>query len=111
MKVIYGLLILMIAGCGSNEKKETRTPFMNTQPFVKGVYGNPATLLNAGYRFDSLGMNAVFVRSQSLNPQFYKTALDQGCQVYLEFPTLNGKPYLDDHPEAWPINEKGKKAP
>jgi hypothetical protein len=80
-------------------------------PFIKGVYGNPATLLKAGYRFDSLGMNAVFVRSQSLNQDFYTAARDQNCQVFMEFPTLNGKPYLNDHPEAWPINEKGDQAP
>jgi len=80
------------------------------QPFIKGVYGNPATLLKAGYRFDSLGMNAVFVRSISLNADFFSTAKKQGCKVFVEFPTLNGKDYLKDHPEAWPINEKGMKA-
>ncbi|HEX5668494.1 MAG TPA: hypothetical protein VFX73_06795 [Chitinophagaceae bacterium] len=80
------------------------------QPFIKGVYGNPATLLKAGYRFDSLGMNAVFVRSISLNADFFSTAKKQGCRVFVEFPTLNGKDYLKDHPEAWPINEKGLKA-
>ncbi|MCH6199966.1 hypothetical protein MMU07_10255 [Aquiflexum sp. LQ15W] len=81
-----------------------------TQPFIKGVYGNPATLLDAGYRFDSLGMNAVFVRSISLNREFYNTARQQGAKVFVEFPTLNGKEYLQDHPEAWPITDKGKKA-
>lgn len=79
--------------------------------FVKGVYGNPATLLDAGYSFDSLGMNAVFVRSISLNRVFYETARQQGCQVFVEFPTLNGKNFLEDHPEAWPINEKGEREP
>jgi hypothetical protein len=81
-----------------------------SQPFMKGVYGNPATLLDAGYRFDSLGMNAVFVRSISLNNDFFKTAKEQDVKVFVEFPTLNGKEYLQDHPEAWPITEKGEKA-
>lgn len=80
------------------------------QGFIKGVYGNPASLLKAGYRFDSLGMNAVFVRSISLNPEFFSTAKAQGCKVYVEFPTLYGKDYLEDHPDAWPINERGEKA-
>ena len=80
-------------------------------PFIKGVYGNPGTLLDAGYSFDSLGMNAVFVRSISLNREFYDTARKQGCRVYVEFPTLNGKNYLKNNPEAWPINEKGEKEP
>lgn len=80
-------------------------------PFIKGVYGNPGTLLDAGYSFDSLGMNAVFVRSISLNREFFDTAREQGCRVYVEFPTLNGRNYLGDNPQAWPINEKGEKAP
>ena len=80
-------------------------------PFIKGVYGNPGTLLDAGYSFDSLGMNAVFVRSISLNREFYDNAREQGCKVFVEFPTLIGRNYLQDHPEAWPINEKGEQSP
>jgi hypothetical protein len=81
------------------------------QPFTRGVYGNPGRLLDAGYSFDSLGMNAVFVRSVSLNREFYNAARQQGCRVYVEFPTLNGRNYLQDNPEAWPINEKGEQSP
>lgn len=83
----------------------------DTLPFIKGVYGNPGTLLDAGYSFDSLEMNAVFVRSHSLNQEFFDAAKEQGCRVYVEFPTLNGKNYLQDHPEAWPVNEKGEQSP
>lgn len=79
--------------------------------FIKGVYGNPATLLKAGYRFDSLGMNAVFVRSISLNQEFYNTAKEQGVKIFVEFPTLNGKEYLQENTNAWPINENGEKEP
>ncbi|MCL6258332.1 hypothetical protein M3O96_04490 [Aquiflexum sp. TKW24L] len=85
-------------------------PAEQKQTFIKGVYGNPATLLDAGYRFDSLGMNAVFVRSISLNREFFDIATQQGAKVFVEFPTLNGKDYLKDHPEAWPITETGEKA-
>ncbi|MFP4365984.1 MAG: hypothetical protein ACLFQA_02710 [Bacteroidales bacterium] len=60
----------------------------DTLPFIKGVYGNPGTLLDAGYSFDSLEMNAVFVRSHSLNQKFLDAAREQGCGVYVEFPTL-----------------------
>ena len=80
-------------------------------PFIKGVYGNPGTLLDAGYSFDSLGMNAVFVRSISLNREFFETAREQGCRVYVEFPTLLGRDYLRDNPDAWPIDEKGEQSP
>jgi hypothetical protein len=33
----------------------------------------------------------------------------EGLAVYAEFATLNGKNYVDKHPEAWAINEKGEK--
>lgn len=102
---ILVLLMLFLNSC-------TKTPIeAENKAFIKGVYGNPATLLKAGYRFDSLGMNAVFIRSFSLNPEFYKTAKEQGVKVFVEFPTLNGKEYLQDHPDAWPINEKGEEEP
>lgn len=80
-------------------------------PFIKGVYGNPGTLLEAGHSFDSLGMNAVFIRSISLNREFYDKAREQGCMVFVEFPTLLGRIYLQDNPEAWPVNEKGEQSP
>lgn len=78
--------------------------------FVKGIYGNPERILEAGYAFDDLGVNAVFVRRSSLNQAFYQQAKVQGCRVFVEFPTLNGKGYIEEHPEAWPINEKGEQA-
>lgn len=81
------------------------------QPFIKGVYGNPGSLLKAGYAFDSLGMNAVFVRSISLNRAFYDTTRFQGCKVFVEFPTLIGRGYVDAHPDAWPVDEKGEQSP
>ncbi len=105
-KILMVLMVWIgIAACSPSEAE------MNQKLFIKGIYGNPATLLDAGYRFDSLGVNAVFVRSQSLNRDFYNIAREQNCQVFLEFPTLNGKPYLDNHPEAWPINENGERSP
>lgn len=80
-------------------------------PFTKGVYGDPQPLLRTAGTFGSLGINAIFVRSTSLNDELFKTAKMEGVRVYVEFPTLNGKEYLEDHPEAWPINEKGEQAP
>lgn len=109
MKSISAFLIILISIATLSCQTPNQT---NEGPeFIKGVYGNPATLLKAGYRFDSLGMNAVFVRSISLNQEFYKTAMEQGVKVFVEFPTLNGKEYLQDHPDAWPINEKGEEEP
>lgn len=79
--------------------------------FTKGVYGNPQALLDHGHTFRSLGINALFVRSSSLTGDLYQAARKEGVRVYVEFPTLKGDEYLVNHPEAWPINEKGKRAP
>jgi hypothetical protein len=106
MRIIPIFLFLAVfSACSPSGEKN------DPQPFIRGVYGNPGTLLDAGYSFDSLGMNAVFVRSISLNREFFDLARQQGCRVYVEFPTLNGRNYLQDHPEAWPINEKGEQSP
>lgn len=105
LKTAIAILLFFLFSCSIPKGTRSRTDF------VKGVYGNPGTLLKAGYRFDSLGMNAVFVRSGSLTPAFFATAKEQGCQVFVEFPTLNGSGYLKAHPEAWPINEKGERSP
>ncbi len=105
MRIIAILIFAAsILSCSTNAEDQGVTPL------TKGVYGNPGTLLEAGYSFDSLGMNAVFVRSVSLNREFFDNAKSQGCKVYVEFPTLLGRNYLQDNPEAWPINEKGEEA-
>jgi hypothetical protein len=101
---MYVMAFFLLMSCGAGKEEEKA-------PFIKGVYGNPGTLLHAGYNFDSLGMNAVFVRSVSLNQEFYASARAQGCKVFVEFPTLLGKDYLGHHPEAWPINELGERSP
>jgi len=79
--------------------------------FTKGVYGDPAVFLENGQTFQSLGINSLFVRSSSLTQELIDAARKENVRVYVEFPTLNGKDYLVDHPEAWPINEKGARAP
>jgi hypothetical protein len=83
---------------------------MDRLPFTKGVYGDPVALLKNGMSFQSLGINAIFIRSASLDDEIYQAAKEEQVRVYVEFPTLNGKDYLVDHPEAWPINEKGERA-
>lgn len=96
------IFLLIHFGAFSQQAKENA--------FVKGIYGNPERILKAGYDFEDLGVNAVFVRRSSLNQGFYTQAKSQGCRVFVEFPTLNGKGYVEEHPEAWPINEMGEQA-
>ena len=78
-------------------------------PFTKGVYGDPEAFIKNGMSYQSLGINAIFVRSVSLTDELFRRAKDAGIRIYVEFPTLNGKDYVGDHPEAWPINENGER--
>lgn len=78
-------------------------------PIIKGIYGSPAPFWEKGYTLKDLGVNSIFVHSGSLTPDMVKRAKSEGAMVYAEFATLNGKNYVEEHPEAWAINEKGEK--
>ncbi len=76
---------------------------------IKGVYGNPEPLWDKGFKLNALGVNAIFVHSGSIDRDMVNRARSEGAMVYAEFATLNGKNYVETHPEAWAINEKGEK--
>lgn len=102
--IVTLLLILCICACDSRMN--------NTEKIViKGVYGDPGTLLKAGYTFKELGVNAIFVRSYSLNDELYNAAREQGCKVFVEFPVLLGKQFLDNNLQCQPIETTGEPSP
>jgi len=106
------LPLVLIALVGILSCQESQSTVQTAErTFIKGVYGNPGSLLEAGYAFDELGLNAIFVRSISLNDDLYETAKNQDVEVYVEFPTLLGRNYVEENPEAWPIDETGNQAP
>jgi len=78
-------------------------------PEIKGIYGNPQPLWDKGYRLDETGINAIFVHSGSIQAEMMERARSEGVKVFAEFATLNGKNYVDDHPEAWAVNAKGER--
>ncbi len=84
--------------------------FSQSSSKVRGIYGNPDPFWSRGYDLSQLGINAVFVHSGSINQQMIDKLQSQGIKIYAEFATLNGKNYVEDHPDAWPINENGQKA-
>lgn len=102
--IVTLLLILCICACNSRMN--------NTEKIViKGVYGDPGTLLKSGYTFKELGVNAIFVRSYSLNDELYNAAREQGCKVFVEFPVLLGKQFLDNNLQCQPIETTGEPSP
>ncbi|MEX0324118.1 MAG: hypothetical protein AB3N63_18310 [Puniceicoccaceae bacterium] len=78
-------------------------------PVIKGIYGSPKPFWDSGVVLSEQGVNAIFMRGQSIKPELYEKARADGLFVFAEFATLNGKNYVDKHPEAWAINELGEK--
>ena len=97
----YALLCLII---GTSCMQQSPDPVE-----IRGVYGNPGPLWDKGFKLSDLGVNSIFVHSGSINQEMIDRARADGLKVYAEFATLNGKNYVDTHPEAWAINEKGEK--
>src|SRR5680860_1014996 len=78
-------------------------------PIIHGIYGNPAAFWEKGWNLSELGVNAIFVRSHSIDSALIAKAEQDQVQVFAEFATLNGKNYVEDHPEAWAINQHGER--
>jgi hypothetical protein len=78
---------------------------------IRGIYSSPAPFWAAGGRLDEYGVNAVFVHAGSITREMAARVRAEGARLFAEFPTLNGKGYVERHPEAWPMNEKGEQAP
>ena len=78
---------------------------------IRGIYGSPEAFWKKNVQVSQLGVNAVFVHSGSIKEEMMTKAKAEGLMVFAEFATLNGKSYVDSHPEAWPIDKVGEKVP
>jgi hypothetical protein len=76
---------------------------------IRGIYGNPKPFWDRGINLKDLGVNAVFVHSGTINQKMARRVKDEGLKIFAEFATLNGKNYVEEHPEAWAINNKGER--
>lgn len=75
------------------------------------MYSSPTAFWAKGARLSDYGVNAIFVHGGSITGEMVARAASEGARVFAEFATLNGKGYVEQHPEAWPINAQGEKAP
>ena len=98
--LIFFAVSFLIVSCEGQRPKSVE---------IKGVYGNPKPYWDKGINLADLGVNSIFVHSGSINDDMIERAKSEGIKVYAEFASLNGKNYVNDHPEAWPINELGEK--
>jgi len=96
---IISLIAFILFSCAKQSSKKIE---------IRGIYGNPKPFWEKQMKLNQLGVNAVFVHSGSISQDMISQARLEGLSVFAEFPTLNGKDYVDEHPEAWAINEKGE---
>lgn len=83
-------------------------PITSQEIEIRGIYGNPKPFWDQGIVLGDLGVNAIFVHSGAINPAMVSRAKNEGLKIFAEFATLNGKNYVQKHPEAWAINENGE---
>jgi hypothetical protein len=76
---------------------------------IRGIYGSPEGFWKSNLNLNELHVNAIFLHHNSLNKPMMERAKTEGVKVFAEFATLNGKGYVDKHPEAWAIDKHGKK--
>jgi hypothetical protein len=98
--LLFVLVLLLINSC--SEPKQNKLE-------IRGIYGHPKPFWKNDIRLDELGVNSIFLHSGSIDSVLMSKAKEQNLKVFAEFATLNGKNYVEHHPEAWPINEHGEK--
>lgn len=94
------LLSALLLSC--HDKQSSRS--------IRGIYGSPIPFWDRGRTLPELGVNAVFLHGGSITSEIMDRARQEGVMVFAEFPTLNGKNYVESHPEAWAINAQGGKS-
>ena len=82
-------------------------PDMVSEVEIKGIYGSPEPFWEKGINLRDLGVNAIFVHSSAIDQNMISRARTEGLKIFAEFATLNGKNYVEKHPEAWAVNHKG----
>ena len=78
---------------------------------VRGAYGGVQAFWDSGARLDDYGINAIFTGGHWLQLAQVARARAEGARVFAEFAALNGEEYVEKHPEAWPVDEKGERSP
>ena len=75
-------------------------------------YTHPKAFWDREARLDEYGVNPVFIHRKSIDQETFDKARDEGCKVFAEFATLNGRydDYVCRHPEAHPMDDSGNPA-
>ncbi len=106
--IIVACAFTVLMGTATGEQETRRKRIM-----IRGTYPHPKSFWDTGAKLNEYGVNAVFIHSGGIDDATIKRAREEGCKVFAEFATLNGKygNYVNKHPDAHPIDDSGKPAP
>lgn len=108
MRLVPFVLIIAFALTAAfviNNKKVSQSKTIE----IRGIYGSPEPFWKKNLTLSSLNVNAIFLHHNAITQSMMDRAKGEGIKVFAEFATLNGKGYVDQHPEAWAIDKMGNK--
>ena len=112
MKIIFAVIVpfsILVVFTGFLSTSERIDITQSKKIEIRGIYGSPDAFWKKNLRLDELGVNAIFIHDKSINDSMMKRARTEGLMVFAEFATLNGKNYVEQHPEAWAIDKAGNR--
>ena len=107
--MIFIVVVFVITAFDLRNKNNLH-PIVSKQIEIRGIYGSPEPFWKKNIKLNEIGVNAIFLHHESINAPMMERAKSEGLKVFAEFATLNGKQYVDQHPEAWAIDKDGNKA-
>jgi len=103
--VFAGKFIFNSDGCNSSKFRAENSKRIE----IRGIYGSPNSFWDKNIRLDQINVNAIFLSWKAINVKMIERARSEGVKIFAEFPVLNGKGYVEKHPEAWAIDRNGDK--
>jgi hypothetical protein len=104
------IFFLIILFCSCTVDRQNKINVLEKKTIeVRGIYGSPEPFWRKNIQLGELGINAIFMHDEAITETIISRAKSGNIKVYAEFATLNGKGYVEEHPEAWAIDQDGKK--
>jgi len=101
--ILTGISVSISIGCSSGNSQTEDSKIIE----IRGIYGSSNAFWNKGIRLNDLNVNAVFLNWKGINDKLLERSRNEGLKVFAEFPLLNGKDYVEKHPEAWAVDKNG----
>jgi hypothetical protein len=101
--IFSSIIYICCTGCKPGLKEDTKVIE------IRGIYGNPEPLWKKDLLLKQQNVNSIFLSWHAINESMMEKAKNEGLRVFAEFPVLNGEKYVENHPEAWAIDNQGNK--